>query len=52
MRNMKRTGKLLVKIAEYENLQLAFYKAKKGKEAKKEIIQYTRNLNENLANLQ
>lgn len=49
---MKRTGNLIHKIADFDNLQLAFYKARKGKDAKPEVIEYRRNLNNNLYRLQ
>jgi len=49
---MKRTGNLIPRIAEYENLQLAFYKSRKGKEAKSEVIEYRKNLDYNLQKLQ
>lgn len=49
---MKRTGNLINKIADIENLQLAFYKSRKGKEAKPEVIEYRNNLNINLQGLQ
>ena len=49
---MKRTGNLIHKIADLTNLELAFYKARKSKEAKQEVIDYRKNLNENLLSLQ
>jgi len=49
---MKRAGKLINKIAEFENLQLAFYKARKGKDAKQEVIEYRKKLDNNLLSLQ
>lgn len=49
---MKRTGNLINKISELSNLQLAFYKAKKGKESKKEVIRFANNLKNNLKDLQ
>lgn len=49
---MKRAGNLIQKISCFDNLQLAYYKAKKGKEAKTEIINYAKNLNINLKILQ
>ena len=48
---MKRTGNLTNKISAHENLLLAFYKAKKGKEEKEEVIRYTRDLAQNLKKL-
>lgn len=49
---MKRAGNLIQKISHFDNLQLAYYKAKKGKEAKLEVINYAKNLNKNLKILQ
>ncbi|MCK5822918.1 MAG: RNA-directed DNA polymerase [Bacteroidales bacterium] len=49
---MKRAGNLIHKIADSDNLRLAFYKARKGKDAKQEIIEYSNNLDENLLSLQ
>ena len=49
---MKRAGNLIHQICHFDNLQLAFYKAKKGKEAKTEVVNYTKNLNHNLKQLQ
>jgi len=49
---MKRAGHLIEKIADLENLQLAFYKAQRGKADKKEVIEYARQLPANLRNLQ
>lgn len=49
---MKRVGNLIPRIAEYENLQLAHYKAKKGKETKPEIWAFSKNLDANLKQLQ
>lgn len=49
---MKRTGNLFYKIGLLDNLYLAFYKAKKGKQAKQEVIVYTKNLDKNLLVLQ
>jgi RNA-directed DNA polymerase len=45
---LKRVGNLIDKIADFENLQLAYYKAKKGKEHKLPVIEYTENLQANL----
>lgn len=45
---MKRFGHLVERIADYDNLVLAFYKAQRGKKAQKEVIVYRENLNENL----
>jgi len=41
---MKRAGNLIEKIADCDNLYLAYYKASKGKKAKKEVIDYERDL--------
>lgn len=49
---MKRTGNLIAQIACLENLQLAYYKAKKGKETKPEVWEYGKKLNYNLHVLQ
>lgn len=49
---MKRAGHLIEKIAALENLELAFYKAQKGKAAKREVIAYGKNLRANLRALQ
>jgi len=49
---MKRAGNLIQKISHFDNLQLAYYKAKKGKEAKLEVIKYAKNLTQNLKILQ
>ncbi len=49
---MKRIGNLIYKIADINNLELAFYKAIKGKEAKLQVIEYRKNLQSNLINLQ
>lgn len=49
---MKRTGHLIPQIASKENLLLAYYKAKKGKEAKSEVWDFARNLKSNLTEIQ
>jgi len=49
---MKRAGHLIEKIADFENLQLAYYKAQKGKADKKEVIEYGKRLQVNLRHLQ
>lgn len=49
---MKRAGNLIFKIASLDNLYLAFYKAKKNKESKSEIINFKSNLNYNLIKIQ
>jgi len=48
---MKRAGHLIEKIADFENLQLAYYKAQKGKSDKNEVIEYGKRLQANLLNL-
>ncbi|MCC5946305.1 MAG: RNA-directed DNA polymerase [Bernardetiaceae bacterium] len=49
---MKRVGYLMPRIAEWNNLLLAYYKAKKGKSHKKEVMAYGKNLKTNLKYLQ
>lgn len=49
---MKRQGHLIVKIAAIENLQLAYYKAKKGKSFKNEVYLYGKYLQKNVQLLQ
>ncbi|MBN2090008.1 RNA-directed DNA polymerase [candidate division KSB1 bacterium] len=49
---MKRQGHLIEKIADIENLQLAYYKAQKGKSAKPAVYEYGKRLSENLQQLQ
>ncbi|MBN1467018.1 RNA-directed DNA polymerase [candidate division KSB1 bacterium] len=49
---MRRQGHLIEKIADLENLELAFYKAQKGKSVKREVIEYAQNLYANLFDLQ
>ena len=48
---MKRQGHLIEKIANMDNLYLAFYKAKKGKAFKNEVVAYCQRLQDNLLNL-
>jgi hypothetical protein len=45
---VKRAGYLIEQIADVENLRLAFWKAKKGKGAKGDVIAFGRNLDKNL----
>jgi len=45
---MKRAGKLFDDIADMENLRLAFWKVSRGKQEKKEIIEFRSNLGLNL----
>lgn len=49
---MKRTGNLYNEISDTENLLLAYYKAKKSKEAKKEVIRFSKDVKNNIAHLQ
>ena len=49
---MKRAGGLIPQIACFDNLHLAFFKAKKGKEHKEAVIDYRKNLAGNLSRLQ
>lgn len=46
---MKRTGYLIERIAETDNLYDAFYKACKGKQCKKEVMRYREHLDDNLS---
>lgn len=48
---MKRAGNLMEKIADPDNLRLAFWKARKGKEGKAEVSEYRRRLDDNLTRL-
>ncbi len=45
---MKRAGNLYWKIAEIDNLELAFWKAQRGKSGKNEVMRFRENLHENL----
>lgn len=45
---MKREGYLMERIADPDNLRLAFWKAKRGKSAKLEVMAYQKNLDKNL----
>lgn len=49
---MKRVGFLIEKIAEMNNLMLAFYKATKGKAMSEDVEKYRNNLSQNLQKLQ
>ena len=49
---MKRAGRLMPMITCYDNLLLAYFKAKKGKEQKPQVIAYRKKLHVNLVNLQ
>ena len=48
---MKRTGHLMEKIADPDNLRLAYWKARRGKEHKPEVVRYRSELDTNLAAL-
>lgn len=48
---MKRYGQLIEKIADPDNLRFAFWKAKKGKSQKPDVIAYSENLDANLIQL-
>jgi RNA-directed DNA polymerase len=48
---MKRYGDLMASILDYENLLIAFHKAAKGKADRKDVIQFRKNLTENLHTL-
>ena len=48
---MKRAGNLYWKIAEIENLELAFWKAQRGKSGKNEVKQFRKNLHANLLSI-
>lgn len=45
---MKRTASLFSQIVDYENLRLAWLKARKGKTSKKSVQNFSRNVNKNL----
>lgn len=45
---MKRAKSLFNQIISYENLRLAWLKARKGKTSKKSVINFSRNVNQNL----
>lgn len=49
---MKRAGNLYNRIVTSENIKIAYYKAKKGKRLKKDILIYNQNLEKNLQKLQ
>ncbi len=48
---MKRAGDLIDGIADLDNLMLAFHKAAKGKRGRKEVIEYEKDLEDNLFRL-
>lgn len=45
---MKRKGHLIEQVADMDNLMLAFWKAQRGKTAKKEVVRYQEHLMDNL----
>lgn len=45
---MKRKGNLMTKITSDDNLYLAYWKAKKRKEHKKEVLEFSKNFFENI----
>lgn len=48
---MKRVGNLYWKIAEIENLEIAFWKAQRGKSGKNEVKKFRDNLHANLLSI-
>lgn len=48
---MKRAGYLMGQIADMDNLRLAFFKAQRGKSAKKDVCRYREELDKNLLQL-
>ncbi len=48
---MKRAGNLFPQIAEIENLELAFWKARRGKTGRQEVRRFRENLQNNLAQM-
>jgi len=48
---MKRTGYLIEQIADINNLHLAFYKTRKGKEFNAEVIEFRKNFDKNIKKL-
>lgn len=48
---MKRAGNLIGRIADLDNLLLAFYKAQKGKKVQREVVEYRNSLHANLQKL-
>lgn len=48
---MKREGHLIERVATWENLELAFWKAQRGKTTKPEVIAFRKRLRENLRTL-
>ncbi len=48
---MKRAGNLMTEIVDVDNLMLAFCKARRGKQHRREVIEYSQNVVENLLSL-
>ncbi len=48
---MKRRGYVIEEICEMDNLRLAYWKAKRGKSAKQEVVRYTQDLQAHLLEL-
>lgn len=48
---MKRVGNLMPQIVDVDNLMLAFCKARRGKQHKREVVEYAQNIGENLLSL-
>lgn len=48
---MKRSSDLMPRIVEVENLLLAYYKARRGKQSKEPVIHYSKNLYSNILKL-
>ena len=48
---MRRTGQLIERIADADNLRLAFWKASRGKRAKPEVLRFRENLNGELCTI-
>ena len=48
---MRRTGQLIERIADADNLRLAFWKALRGKRAKPEVLRFRENLNGELCTI-
>lgn len=48
---MKRVGNLMSQIVDYDNIQLAFIKSCRGKQAKQEVIEFRNDYDENISNI-
>lgn len=48
---MKRVGNLMDQIADYDNIQLAFVKSSRGKQAKQEVVEFRNNYDENIIDI-